>query len=423
MELCKKYRGFGNFIFILLLSVGASALSEKSQNNRADERVAQQLRGGYSVSTRTEDNTIFFEASDAVKKANASYPEWFRGAGKNGLADKHALYWSNSLITPKQYAAENPEAENLTFGILELKAGATYPAHNHPANELYFVLNGEADWYVNDEKNHVTKGSVIKHRSFDAHGWVNTSAEHSLQLLWLWWLEGEDTIDLFEHGARFTNPRLSENIDAIKPHAVPLPKISLAGERLAQNYPGEYPVYGRPEGTSAFFNETDARKQSDNKYPEWYRGKAAKNLADETSLYWYRELVTPKRYAKGNLEAESLYFGTLELLPGATYPAQNHPANEFYFVLNGEANWHINDKNKQVTAGSIIRHQPYDIHGFVNTSTTKSLKVVWARWLEGDDTQEIFDQDAKFMNPDLLESADHIKPYAVPLPRTSRENR
>lgn len=421
MELGKTCRALGSFIFILLVSIGSSSLAEESQNNRADGRVARQSAGEYPVSTRTKDNSIFFEAGDASKKANASYPEWFRGAGKNGLADEHALYWSNSLITPKQNAAENPEAENLYFGLLELKPGVTYPAHNHPANELYFVLNGEADWYVNDEKQHVTAGSVIRHRSFDAHGWVNTNTEDSLQLVWLWWLEGEDTLEMFEHGARFTNPELTENINTIKPYAVPLPRPCPRDQKCLQNYPGPYPIYGRTEKTTAFFNERDARKQSDEHYPEWYRGKAKNNLADEASMYWYRELVTPKRYAVGNLEAESLYFGTLDLLPGATYPAQHHPSNEFYFVVEGEADWYVNDRSRKVKRGSLIRHQPYDVHGFVNTHQTQSLKVVWARWLEGNDTQEVFGKGATLINPDLVKAVEDIKPFAVLPPKSSEE--
>ena len=139
-------------------------------------------------------------------------------------------------------------------------------------------------------------------------------------------------------------------------------------------------------------------------------------------MYWYRELVTPKRYAVGNLEAENLYFGTLDLLPGATYPAQHRPSNEFYFVVEGEADWYVNDKSRKVKKGSLIRHQPYDVHGFVNTHKTQSLKVVWARWLEGNDTQEVFGKGATLINPDLVKAVEDIKPFAVLPPKSSEES-
>ena len=47
-----------------------------------------------------------------------------------------------------------------------MKPGYTYPPHNHPAPELYFVVDGQADWYVDDEGERVTPGSLVYDRPF-----------------------------------------------------------------------------------------------------------------------------------------------------------------------------------------------------------------------------------------------------------------
>jgi len=364
-----------------------------------DQSVVQQFPAENFDHGGVEGTTVFFSANDAARKANISYPEWFRGEGNNGLADDNSLYWYTSLISPKRNAEGILVAKNLNLGILELQSGATYPAHSHPANELYFVLEGVADWYVNDEKQHVTAGSVIRHRPYDVHGWVNTSDSAPLTVVWLWWLEGEDTSEVLDHGARFTNPDLSAVKNKAKPYAVPLPKSYVADLKVAQDYPGEYPVYGRLEGTTAFFHEKDAAKKSIESYPEWSQGGERNISENGNSSNWYRNLVTPRRFSEGNLEAENLYFGTIELGAGATYPTHDHPYGEVYLVLDGEADWYVNNEKEHVVVGTVIRHGASAVHGLTNTHESKALRMVRVRWLEDDDGSQTVHEGVKLVNP------------------------
>lgn len=326
------------------------------------------------INGEEEVTTAFFNSRNAIKKANTSYPEWFRGKGKDGLADENSLYWHTALISPEKNSEETLVAKNLNLGMLQLKPGVTYPAHNHPANELYLVLSGFADWYVNDEQQHVTAGSVIKHRPYDVHGWINTSTAEPLTVIWLWWLEGDNTSDIFNHSARFTNPDLSVIKNKVKPHAVPLPKTYVADQRVAQAYPGEYPVFGRLEGNTAFFHERDAEKKS-----------IEIDSEGGNSSHWYRNLVTPEKIAEGNPQAENLYIGTLELEAGATYPIHEHAGVEVYLVVDGEADWYVNEEKKHVKAGTVIRHRPNSVHSITNTHKNRRLRVIRIGWLESDD--------------------------------------
>ncbi len=179
---------------------------------------------------------------------------------------------------------------------------------------------------------------------------------------------------------------------------------------------GEYPVPGRQDGAVAFFNEKDAAKLATKTHPSWFRGNGANGAADKDAKYFYTQLLGPASFTFTGLTANNMQFGTLELKPGVTYPAHNHPSPEIYYVVEGEGDWYIDDQKQHVTPGTIMYHRPYAVHGFVNTSKDKPLKVVWSWWIEGNMTAEDFNKGARFVNPDLANDQEKCKPFAVPLP-------
>jgi quercetin dioxygenase-like cupin family protein len=183
---------------------------------------------------------------------------------------------------------------------------------------------------------------------------------------------------------------------------------------------GEYPVPGRREGTTAFAHEKDAEHRATKSYPSWFRGNAPNSKAGEGSKYYYTQLVGPKKpgyeYITSGLNAANMQMGTLALMPGATYPAHNHPAREIYFVIEGEADWFVDDEKQHVTPGSIIMHRPYAVHGWTATGG-QPLKVMWVQWTDGDESPELMDKGARLVNPKLAEQEATAKPYAVPLPQ------
>jgi quercetin dioxygenase-like cupin family protein len=182
---------------------------------------------------------------------------------------------------------------------------------------------------------------------------------------------------------------------------------------------GEYPVPGRLEGTTAFAHEKDAEHRATKAYPSWFRGNAPNSKADENSKYYYTQLVGPKKpgyeYMTSGLNATNMQMGTLVLMPGATYPAHNHPAREIYFVIEGEADWFVDDEKQHVTPGSIIMHRPYAVHGWT-AAGEKPLKAMWVQWTDGNESPELMDKGARLVNPKLAEQEAAAKPYAVPLP-------
>ncbi|HRL22552.1 MAG TPA: cupin domain-containing protein [Alcaligenes sp.] len=170
---------------------------------------------------RLEGTTAFLSQADTPKKATKSHPEWFRGTGKDGLADENAKYFYHELVG-KNLPAPALQNDHIYFGSLEMKPGYTYPAHNHPAPEIYYVIDGEAEWYVDDEKKTVKPGDVIYHRPYASHGWTVTG-DKPLKATWLWWSEGDGSV--LSKSAKMINPETASKEETANPASVPLPPV------------------------------------------------------------------------------------------------------------------------------------------------------------------------------------------------------
>lgn len=147
------------------------------------------------------------------KKVNSSYPDWYRGCAANGLADEDSHHYYYTLIGPdldKQIPA-GIHAENIFCGTYYMKPDKTYPAHNHPSREFYYIIDGEARWYAGDKEFDVRAGSFIMHPPYTSHGWTNTSKTQWLRAFYCWWAESTDPANVFEFGGRLTNPCLSQS--------------------------------------------------------------------------------------------------------------------------------------------------------------------------------------------------------------------
>lgn len=75
--------------------------------------------------------------------------------------------------------------EEIRFGALLQGASVRYPAHAHAAEELYYVVSGEARWSLDDEPPRPRgEGAYIHHPSWRPHG-IDTGREPILAL-WGW---------------------------------------------------------------------------------------------------------------------------------------------------------------------------------------------------------------------------------------------
>ena len=79
--------------------------------------------------------------------------------------------------------------DDVLMGMLELAPRAIYPAHKHPAPELYYVMSGTAQWTVGDETFTAGPGTAIYHPPDTLHRMVNTGDE-VLKTVYMWWAPG-----------------------------------------------------------------------------------------------------------------------------------------------------------------------------------------------------------------------------------------
>ena len=72
-----------------------------------------------------------------------------------------------------------------SLGVLLLAPRTHYPQHRHPANEIYVVLAGSAEWRVDDEPwRRRDPGAAIRHRSMAIH--AMRTDESPLLAAYLW---------------------------------------------------------------------------------------------------------------------------------------------------------------------------------------------------------------------------------------------
>ena len=90
----------------------------------------------------------------------------------------------------------------------------------------------------------------------------------------------------------------------------------------------------------------------------------------------------------GAIEHDETVFGTLELDPGAEYPAHRHAAPEIYYVIEGEAECTWGSETFTVGPGSVIRTPPNEWHAFRNTGAGRFFAVAYW-WAPGGDCQVV----------------------------------
>ena len=92
-----------------------------------------------------------------------------------------------------------PEApyhdEHFCFGFTLLGKNTFYPAHYHPATELYVVLSGHAEWTLDGVSKVRNPGEFILHPSNHVHSMQ--TREEPLLALYTW--SGEDVVTLSKY--------------------------------------------------------------------------------------------------------------------------------------------------------------------------------------------------------------------------------
>jgi len=106
---------------------------------------------------------------------------WVQNANYSGQAGFLRNYGFSLVVGPGGLM----ESDALSLGFLLLTPGFHYPAHAHPAVEIYVPLTGPAQWY-RDGEGWVERAppDVIVHSSGQVH--AMQAGETPLLAIWLW---------------------------------------------------------------------------------------------------------------------------------------------------------------------------------------------------------------------------------------------
>jgi len=114
--------------------------------------------------------------------ASRQYPDELKRVYRvRGLIGGPGLFGSMSPV---------PDADILV-GELELAPGAIYPAHVHPAPEVYYVVQGRAEWTVGGETFMATAGTAVHTPPGTLHRIANVGDE-VVRAVYFWWAPGGD---------------------------------------------------------------------------------------------------------------------------------------------------------------------------------------------------------------------------------------
>ena len=80
---------------------------------------------------------------------------------------------------------------------------------------------------------------------------------------------------------------------------------------------------------------------------------------------------------------EPIRLGLLLQQSDVAYPGHAHDAEEFYFILSGEADWRIDDREFRAAPGDLIHHPPAAIHAMETLERPLLAAWVWRGNLTG----------------------------------------
>lgn len=76
------------------------------------------------------------------------------------------------------------ETDDCRCGLYIQRPGVYYPAHAHDAEELYFILSGEADWQAGERRFTARPGLLIHHAPAEPH--IMVTGDQPLLAIFAW---------------------------------------------------------------------------------------------------------------------------------------------------------------------------------------------------------------------------------------------
>ncbi|MFI5230463.1 MAG: cupin domain-containing protein [Gemmatimonadales bacterium] len=113
------------------------------------------------------------------------YPDWFRKKYRY----KELIGWISNWQSGNAAKWKGVPNQDLRFGVMEIDPGTTYPFHSHPAPEVYYVVNGRAQWTLGNDTFEAPAGTTIYTTPNTRHQIKNVGGD-TLHLVYVWYAPG-----------------------------------------------------------------------------------------------------------------------------------------------------------------------------------------------------------------------------------------
>ncbi|MCF8069870.1 MAG: cupin domain-containing protein [Desulfobacterales bacterium] len=107
---------------------------------------------------------------------NEDQYNWEYEEGKSDRAD--VIRWKSII------SGEKTPTHGMNMGILEVPPGAIMDIHHHHPQEIYYVIRGEAEVYLDNRWQSIKAGDAIYVPKNNLHG-VKNSGEELFKLVWM----------------------------------------------------------------------------------------------------------------------------------------------------------------------------------------------------------------------------------------------
>jgi quercetin dioxygenase-like cupin family protein len=94
-------------------------------------------------------------------------------------------------------SAGRTPTRGISFGVYELPPGSELAPHRHRPQEVYYVIDGEAEVFLEDAWRPARRGDVVYIPADEAHGARNRGAS-TCTVVWTFPVDGYEAIEYVE---------------------------------------------------------------------------------------------------------------------------------------------------------------------------------------------------------------------------------
>lgn len=338
------------------------------------------------------------------------------------LSERTVANLSTSVKT--RLIFDNPDLKVVELAIA---AGATLPLHAQPTPSVYHILGGKGTIVSKDKTAQVHPGTSIAFDSY-AKKRVEVTSTIPLKILWFSWAPQGDKTYL-ESGYYLTGSNIH-----IQPKQAILPEKFTFWETTVGK---PYQLLEKPSLINANHSDFIQSQQQTwqqlekvNFYPNMPTFKSASAIdfvdvvnLDPKSFFFAKDIqklggalkmLSQIAKIKSVFRAErpdsgyDLNYSYLAWGPRSKYVTHSHAICEFYYLLDGDVEYIIDQQTFHGVPGNFYFHPPYFDHEMLGLKTNVPFLSISGSWIPFG-KRELFNQPFLLLE-DIVEQKEHVFP-------------